>query len=251
MNCSHPPPPGKETSGVENENRRPSAFEEAQESALFGHEPGGTVYATGWRRGYLDIADTGTLVLDHVDHLVPKVQTLLLRYLQSSRFSRIGSDQERKSEVRIIATATEDMEAMVEQGRFNGELLELLRGRVITIIPLRERREDIPAMVQDFLARYKRKNQDRISRFSKGAMNALVNHGWPLNLAELNSVLSQAVAACQGATIEEEHIFLDIRFSLSPSAGKNLLKEKDSAGFCGTGWSPADLSISRSLSSFA
>ena len=218
FNCSKPPRVRREDS--------PSALEEAQESALFGHVTGSTSYAKGLRRGYLDIADTGTLVLDHVEDLVPKVQTLLLRYLQSSHFSRIGSNEQQKSKVRIISTTTRDLETIVEQGEFNRELFELLRGRTITIIPLRERKEDIPAMAQEFLTRYRRRNQEQVGRFSTRAMNALVAHKWPLNFAELNTVISQAVAVSPGKTIEEEHIFFDIRSSLQPAGKINLLRRK-------------------------
>jgi len=223
LNCSNPPPLAKETPEKWSHKDNPSVKEAAQESALCGHEPGSTAYARGWRRGYLEVADTGTLVLDHVDHLTPKVQALLLRYLQSSCFSRIGVTEERKSKVRIIATTTEDMDARVEQGRFNKELLEALRGRVVTLIPLRERRKDIPAMAQYFLTRYKCKNREQASGFSEEAMEALVGHGWSTNVAELKQVLERAVAACQGTTLEEDHIFLDIRLSQS-SAKLNLLR---------------------------
>lgn len=223
MNCSHPPPGGKVTWGVGGENGSPSAIEDAQESALFGHESRSTAYAKGTRRGYLDIADTGTLALDHVDRLAPKVQTQLLRYLQTSSFSRMGSNRVRKSKVRIVATSTQDMDAMVKQGRFSGELLELLRGRVITITPLRERKEDIPAIVEYLQIRYNRKQNEQVDRISKGAVEVLVSHGWPSNFGELKRVLGQAAAACQGRVIEEEHIFIDIRPSLPP-AKINLLR---------------------------
>jgi DNA-binding NtrC family response regulator/polyferredoxin len=223
LNCSTPPKVRREAT--------PTALEEAQESALFGHAAGSTPYAGGWRRGYLDIADTGTLVLDHVEDLVPKVQARLLRYLQSSRFCRIGSDEERKSKVRIVATTTRDLETMVEQGKFDRELFELLRGRTITIIPLREREEDIPAMAQESLTRYRRRNREQVGRFSRRAMKALTDHKWPLNFAELNTVISQAVSASQGKTIEEEHIFFDIRSSLQPAGGINLLRKKGIGGF--------------------
>jgi len=230
LNCSNPPPLAKETPEKRGLKDSPSVNETAQESALCGHEPGSTAYAKGWRRGYLEIADTGTLVLDHVDHLTPKVQALLLRYLQSSCFSRIGGTEERKSQVRIIATTTEDMDAMVEQGRFNKELLEAIRGRVVTLIPLRERKKDIPAMAQYFLARYKCKNREQASRLSEEAMEALVDHGWSTNVAELKQVLERAVAACQGKTLEEDHIFLDIRPSQSP-AKLNLLRIEEIGKF--------------------
>lgn len=218
LNCSTPPKVHRENS--------PSALGDAQESALFGHEAGSAVYAGGWRKGYLEIADTGTLILDHVEDLVPKVQTALLRYLTTSCFSRMGSDEQRKSKVRIIATTTRDLEAMVGQEKFNGELLELLREKTIRIIPLRERKEDIPAMAQEFLVRYRRRNQEQIGTFSRRAMKALVGHEWPMNFAELNTVISQAVAASQGKTVEEEHIFFDIRPSFQPAGGINLLNTK-------------------------
>ncbi len=230
LNCSNPPPLTKETLGSGDENDNPLVIEAAQESALCGHEPGSTVYAKGWRRGYLEIADTGTLVLDHVDHLTPKIQTLLLRYLQSSHFSRIGSTEQRESKVRIIATTTMDMDTMVRQGRFNRELLKILRGRVVTLIPLRERRRDIPEMAKYFLGRYKCKNREQASGLSKEAIEALVDHKWSANVAELKQVLERAVAACQGKTLEEDHIFLDIRPTLSP-AKINLLKIEEISKF--------------------
>lgn len=218
LNCSAPPKVSREDS--------PSALEDAQESALFGHEAGSTPYARGWRRGYLDIADTGTLILDHVEDLTPRVQALLVRYLQSSSFSRVGSKEERKSNVRIIATTTRDLASLVEEGKFNKELFEVLRGKTIHIIPLRERREDIPAMAQEFLVRYRRRNREQIGGFSEGAMKALVKHRWPMNFAELNTVISRAVGVSQGKTVEKEHIFLDVRSSLQPAGGINLLKIK-------------------------
>jgi DNA-binding NtrC family response regulator len=223
LNCSNPSPGAKVTSEAGGKDGNLSVIEDAQESGLFGHEPGSTLYARGWRRGYIDIADTGTLVLHDVDRLAPKVQDLLLRYLQTRCFSRIGSNKKRKSKVRIIATTARDMDVMVEQGRFNGELLELLRRRVVRLIPLRERRKDIPAVAQYFLTKYRRKNREPLNGFSKEAMKALVGHGWPLNIAELKQALDRAVAVCQGNTIEEEHIFLDIRSSFPP-AKINLLR---------------------------
>ncbi|HEY3277834.1 MAG TPA: sigma 54-interacting transcriptional regulator [Syntrophorhabdaceae bacterium] len=222
LNCSTPPKVHREAT--------PTAVGDAQESAIFGHVAGSAPYAAGWRRGYLEIGDTGTLVLDHVEDLTPKVQALLLGYLKTNRYSRAGSDEERTSKVRIIATTTRDLDEAVARGRFNKELLDLLRERSIKIIPLRERREDIPALAQEFLVRYRRRNREQIGRFSKEAMNALVGHDWPLNFAELNTVISQAVAASQGKTVEEEHIFFDIRSSLEPAGGINLLSKKGIGG---------------------
>jgi len=230
LNCSNPPPLTKETTGSEKERNNPLVMEAAQESALCGHEQGSTIYAKGWRRGYLEVANTGTLVLDHVDHLTPKVQSLLLRYLQSSRFSRIGATEQRESKVRIIATTTENMDTLEQQGKFDKEFLKLLRQRVVTLIPLRERRRDIPEMARYFLGRYKCKNREQASGLSKEATEALVDHGWSLNAAELKQVLERAVAACQSKTLEEEHIFLDIRPSLSP-AKLNLLRIEEVSKF--------------------
>lgn len=218
LNCSAPPKVSREDS--------PSALEDAQESALFGHEAGSAAYAKGWRRGYLDIADTGTLILDHIEDLTPRVQALLVRYLQSSSFSRVGGNVELKSNVRIMATTIRDLESLVEQGKFNKELFQLLRQKTIHIIPLRARKEDIPAMAQEFLIRYRRRSREQIGGFSPEAMKALVKHDWPMNFAELNTVISRAVAASQGKTVHKEHIFLDVRSSLQPPGRVNLLKTK-------------------------
>ena len=223
LNCSTPPKVSREAN--------PTALADAQESALFGHVEGGAPFAKGWRRGYLDIADTGTIVLDHVEDLVPGVQELLLEYLKTSCFSRIGSDEKRSSKVRIISTTTRDLDAMVDQGKFNGELLEFLRQRTIKVLPLRERKEDIPALAQEFLVRYRKRDREETGRFSRRAMKALVDHRWPLNFAELNTVINQAVSASQGKTVQEEHIFFDIRSSLLPDGGINLLGKQGISAF--------------------
>ncbi len=217
LNCSTPPK-------VHRENAV-SALEDSQESAMFGHEAGSTAYALGLRRGYLDIADAGTLVLDHVEDLVPKVQIRLLEYLRSSRFRRIGGVEQLTRKVRIIATTTGDLDEMVKDGRFDKELLQLLRERTVTILPLRQRREDIPALTQEFLMRYRRRNQE-VGKFSAGAMDVLLHHNWPLNFVELSRVISQAISVSQGRTMEEEHIFFDIRSSFQPSGGINLLRNR-------------------------
>ena len=200
---------------------------------------GSAPFARGWRRGYLDLADKGTLVLDHVEDLTPRVQELLIKFLRTSTFTRVGGAEARTSKVRIISTTTRDLDMMVGQGKFSAELLELLRVRTISILPLRARKEDIPAYAQEFLTRYKKRNREQMSRFSRGAMKALVGHRWPLNFAELNTVISQAVAAAQGKTIEEEHIFFDIRPSMQPVSRINLMKVKGIGPFLKNTFAPA------------
>jgi DNA-binding NtrC family response regulator/ferredoxin len=223
LDCASPPPVLRESPGGDSDPKKELLVDAGQEPALFGHEPGGAVYAKGTRRGYLELADGGTLILANVEHLNPRVQTLLCDYLRDHAFSRKGETEVQRSDVRVIATSSEDLRAMADQGAFNAELLERLSGHVIELRPLRERKKDIPVIAGDLLAHFSRKAHKKIDGFSSDAMNTLVDHAWPLNVDELRHVVGRAVAICPGEEIRPEHLFLDISpFSAAGTA--NLLK---------------------------
>jgi len=222
LECDNPPPIQRET----REGRQPGKdelhLEIAQESALFGHGPDVGSYARGVRRGYLEIADGGTLILENVEHLTPAVQKLLTHYLTEHRFTRKGETGILTSRVRIIATTGDDRNREWEAGLIP-EFLTLLRGAVVRLKPLRDRKKDIPFIAESLLEGFNRKFNKNVTRFSNDALNALVDHDWPLNIDELNQVIERAVAIADGKQITDRQIF--VNFPAFSTTGKiNLLR---------------------------
>ncbi len=216
LDCANVPP-------VLNEKGGELLFEVAQQAALFGHEPGSAVYAIGTRRGYLELADGGSLMLENVEFLTPTVQEQLADYLRTGSFSRIGEEETLHSKVRIISTASSEIKQMAEASEFDAGLFDLLSGETINMAPLRERKKDIPILAEYYLDRFSRKARKEIAGFSKNAMNALVDYSWPSNMTELEQVISRAVAICREDRIRSENIFLDVS-SFSSEGKINLLK---------------------------
>ena len=208
LDCNNPPPIQRESqasgSGIKDELHQ----EIAQEAALFGHGTGIASYAKGIRRGYLELANNGTLILENIECLAPRTQKLLFDYLTKGEFTRRGENLMRTSNVRIIST-TEDKRAHGPD-TFMPELLTLLSNSVVQLKPLRERKRDIPVIVKSLLNGYNRKFSKNVGGFSKEALNVLVDHDWPLNIDELKQVIERAVAITDGNQITEQQIFLRI-----------------------------------------
>ena len=222
LTCDNPPPIQREAREGRLAARDEVHLEIAQESALFGHGPGVAGYATGLRRGYLEIADGGTLILENVEHLAPRIQRLLAHYLTEHRFTRKGETGSITSKVRIIATTGEDRNREPEAGLIP-ELLALLSGAVVRLKPLRDRKKDIPLIAESLLAGFNRKFNKNVTRFSNDALNALVDHDWPLNVDELQQVIERAVAIAEGNQITDRQIF--VNFPVFSTTGKiNLLR---------------------------
>ncbi len=219
LDCSSPPP----VIG-DNRNSSPASnellMEIAQEAALFGHATDGAVYARRVRRGMLELADGGDMILRNVDCLMPSVQEQLAGFLESGMFSRRGENRQRGSRVRIIATSSESLAELVEQGLFHAGLHERLAGEMLEMAPLRERKKDIPVIARSLLKTLNAKHHKQVRRISQDALNRLVDHDWPLNGSELYQVISRAVVVCSDDEIQPEHIFLqgqlfgDGRFNL-------------------------------------
>lgn len=179
-------------------------LELAQEAALFGHAP----ESSRARRGMLELASGGEMILRNVDCLTLGVQAALLAFLASGRFRRRGETEWRVASVRIIATCGEPLAEKVGRHDFLAGLQEQLQGEVVELLPLRERQKEIPVIARSLLHSLNAKHHKSVRRFSPEALNRLVGHDWPLNGSELYQVLSRAVVVCTGDEIRAEQIIL-------------------------------------------
>lgn len=164
------------------------------ESELFGHEKGAFTSATEMRRGYFEIADGGTIFLDEIGEMPLATQVKLLRVLESGEYMRVGSSAGRTTDVRIIAATNKYLEYEVQQKHFRSDLYFRLRSVNIQLPPLRNRREDIPALVEQFVKETSQKNDIHFDGFTDDATELLMNYRWPGNIRELrNSIESMLV----------------------------------------------------------
>ncbi len=169
--------------------------ENLQESELFGHTKGAFTGAYADKRGLFDEAHSGTAFLDEVGELTPMAQVKMLRFLQNGEVRRVGTTSSRNLDVRIIAATNRDLEKSVEDGSFREDLFYRINVIPIQLPPLRERREDIPALAQHFLAGIaKRMNQEDSMSISPRAMDLLMNQPWRGNVRELENVVERAAA---------------------------------------------------------
>jgi formate hydrogenlyase transcriptional activator len=172
------------------------------ESELFGHEKGAFTGAISQRIGRFELANKGSLFLDEVGDIPLELQPKLLRVLQEQEFERLGSTRTQKVDVRLIAATNSDLEQMVADKRYRSDLYYRLNVFPVTIPPLRERREDIPALARFFTQKYARRLKKRIETISSEAMVALTNYHWPGNVRELEHFMERAVVLTQGSELE-------------------------------------------------
>ena len=168
------------------------------ESELFGREKGAFTGADSRQMGRFELANGSTLCLDEIGELPMEAQAKLLRAIQHNEFERLGSSHTIKVDVRIVATTNRNLEEEVRRGRFREDLYYRLNVFPITVPPLRQRKEDIPLLVQSFIERYARKLGKRITSIHKDTMKTLQDYPWPGNVRELESVLERAVILCPG-----------------------------------------------------
>jgi formate hydrogenlyase transcriptional activator len=171
------------------------------ESELFGREKGAFTGADSRQVGRFEIAHGSTICLDEIGELPLELQAKLLRAIQHNEFERLGSSQTVKVDVRIIATTNRDLEEEVRKGRFRQDLYYRLNVFPITVPPLRQRKEDIPLMVQAFIERYSRKMGKQITSIQKETLRALQDYPWPGNVRELESIIERAVILCPGPVL--------------------------------------------------
>jgi two-component system response regulator AtoC len=181
------------------------------ESELFGHEKGSFTGADTKKLGKFELADRGTIFLDEVGDMDHELQSKLLRAIQESEIERIGGVKTVKVDVRIVAASNRDLEKAVEDRDFREDLYYRLNVFPIQIPPLRERREDIPLLVEYFISRYCLELKTTQKDISKDALNILMNYRWKGNVRELENTLERAIILCDGDMITPEHIVLNQR----------------------------------------
>ncbi|MBI2384257.1 MAG: phage shock protein operon transcriptional activator [Gammaproteobacteria bacterium] len=168
--------------------------EELLESELFGHVAGAFTGAVKTRVGRFELADGGTLFLDEISSLSLRLQEKLLRVIEYGEFERVGSSETQKVDVRLVGAANADLPALAREGRFREDLLDRLSFDVITLPPLRERREDIPLLAEKFGERMARElGREVFAGFAPAALRQMLDHPWPGNVRELRNVVERAV----------------------------------------------------------
>jgi len=168
------------------------------ESELFGHEKGSFTGAIRQSRGRFELADRGVLLLDEISEISLHLQGKLLRVLQEREFERVGSGISIQVDVRIIATSNRDLNRLIEQGKFREDLFYRLNVVPIHIPPLRERKEDIPALAQHFLKKYNLENNRQIKGISQKVYEMFLSYFWPGNVRELENYIERAVVTAKG-----------------------------------------------------
>jgi DNA-binding NtrC family response regulator len=171
------------------------------ESTLFGHVKGAFTSAIASKKGLFEIADRGTLFLDEIATMSLETQAKILRVLQDRRFMHLGGIQEIQVDVRIIAATNIDLRTLVREGRFREDLFYRLNVITIELPPLRQRREDIPLLVQFFLKKYAEENDRPVRRITPEALRPLMSYSWPGNVRELENVIERAVVLSSGSDI--------------------------------------------------
>ncbi len=176
------------------------------ESELFGHEKGAFTGAIQRRIGRFEQADGGTLFLDEIGELTLPVQVKLLRFLQEREFERVGGERTFKADVRIISATHQDLEARVKEGTFREDLFYRINVVTMTIPPLRERREDIPILLDHFVERFARENHKKIDGVGRQARDMLIRYEYPGNVRELENIVERAVVISRGSVISSDDL---------------------------------------------
>jgi formate hydrogenlyase transcriptional activator len=172
------------------------------ESELFGREKGAFTGAHARQMGRFELADGGTIFLDEIGEMPLELQVKLLRVIQDGEFERLGSPRTTKVDVRIIAASNRNLEEEIKAGRFREDLFYRLSVFPITIPPLRKRSEDIPLLVNHFVAKFNKKTGKKITSVSKETLSALEEYHWPGNVRELESVIERAVITSPGNALQ-------------------------------------------------
>lgn len=189
------------------------------ESEFFGHEKGAFTGAINKREGRFELAHSGTILLDEISEISPTVQAKLLRVLQEREFERVGGNRTIKVDVRVLATTNRRLEESVERKEFRQDLYFRLNVVPVVIAPLRERKEDIPVLAEQFRQRFARKHGIEVHGMSDSCMGMLLDHSWPGNVRELQNVLERAVILCsEGGVLEAAHLGLGKLDGIAPAA---------------------------------
>jgi DNA-binding NtrC family response regulator len=174
------------------------------ESALFGHEKGAFTGAFERRAGYFELADRGTIFLDEIAEMSPSLQVKYLRILQDGAIRRVGGKSEVTVDVRVLAATNKDPVRAIKDGALREDLYYRINVLTIVIPPLRQRKEDLPLLIDAFIAEFSAKYEKGVKAVDETALKALSRHSWPGNVRELRNCLERAVVACQGELITRE-----------------------------------------------
>ncbi|MCX5887628.1 MAG: sigma-54 dependent transcriptional regulator [Proteobacteria bacterium] len=199
------------------------------ESELFGHEKGAFTHAISQKKGKFEIANGGTIFLDEIGDIGPKLQLDLLRILQEKEFSRVGGNEVIKVDVRIIAATNRDLKKAIEEGKFREDLYYRLNVISILIPPLRERKEDIPLLVDHFIEKFNIEMKKKIEGISPEALNSIMAYIWPGNVRELENTIERAMVITKGTMINVADLGLPSRAeensltdAVTPSGDKSM-----------------------------
>jgi transcriptional regulator with PAS, ATPase and Fis domain len=176
------------------------------ESEIFGHEKGAFTGASDRRAGCFELADRGTLFLDEVAEMTPATQVKLLRVLQERTFRRLGGRNEQTVDVRVIAATNVSPMDAVKNGKLREDLFYRLNVFAIELPPLRQRKEDLPLLIQSFITEFNARNNKHVSAVDHAAMRTLEQYSWPGNVRELRNVMERAVILSPGEFIELKHL---------------------------------------------
>ncbi len=188
------------------------------ESVLFGHVKGAFTHAEKDRMGLFEAADGGTIFLDEIGDMPMPMQAKLLRVLQEGEVRRVGANQSVKIDVRVVSATNKNLPEMVKRGEFREDLFFRLNGLKINLPPLRERKEDIPPLVQHFIQKVAKENELKPCAISESALKALADYDWPGNIRELENALRNAVIFSDGKTITSDSLVFKPELFIPPGA---------------------------------
>ncbi len=188
------------------------------ESELFGHEKGAFTGAIAMKRGRFELAHEGTIFLDEIGEISQNVQVKLLRVIQERKFERVGGEETLDVDVRIIAATNRNLEEEIKKGNFREDLYYRLNVVNINVPPLRERKDDIPIMVNNFIRKFSKENNKNITTVDTKAKNALYSYDWPGNIRELRNCIEGAVVIAEGSTLRLEDLPPAVRKSQENSS---------------------------------
>lgn len=199
----------------------PAMSDNLIESELFGHEKGAFTGADKLKKGRFEIANEGTIFLDEIGDVPLPIQVKLLRVLQEQEFERIGGTETIKTDVRIIAATNQNLEQKVKAGTFREDLFYRLNVVSIHIPPLRERREDIPLLIDSFIEKYSKENCRDILELSKECVDVLIKYNYPGNVRELENIIERAVVLCRSRIISTADLPVAVRAVKTEEADAN------------------------------
>lgn len=204
------------------------------ESELFGHTKGSFTGAICDRKGRFELAHGGTILLDEVDAMPLDIQVKLLRVLQQKEFERVGDNKTLRVDVRIIASTNQDLEKTVATKAFREDLYYRLNVISIHIPPLRDRKEDLPLLIEHFIVIYAKENNKKIKGMSKEAMDTLIRYNWPGNVRELENIIERAVILDTDNNIDTDDLpemlngtATAVKDQIIPTSLKDMLKEPE------------------------